>query len=112
MLAVRWRKRVRSVIGLLFGSSYSSRGVLRTGWARIAAAAAMGVALACAAPVSADVVDDEPGAVSAGSGVVELYSRGADGALWQRLGALPTWAEASSLGATLGSGPRVAVRDA
>jgi hypothetical protein len=80
--------------------------------ARIATAAAMGVAFLCAAPVRADVVDDEPGAVSPADGQLELFSRGTDSALWQRLAELPTWGEESSLGAKLGSGPRALVRDA
>jgi hypothetical protein len=79
--------------------------------ARIATAAAVGVAVLAAARASAQV-DDEPSAVSPAAGTIELYSRGTDGALWQRLAELPTWAEASSLGAKLGSGPRALVRDA
>jgi hypothetical protein len=105
MLAVSWREHVRSLIGLLFGSSYSSRGVLRTGWARIATAAAMGVALVCAAPVRADVVDDAPAVASPAPGVLELYATAGDGNVQQRTFNESGWSDWSSVGTPATSGP-------
>jgi hypothetical protein len=81
--------------------------------ARIATAAALGLAaLMCAAPVRADVVDDEPAAVSPSEGMFELYARGPNGDLLGRLLGPAGWTDWSSLRGTLSSGPRVMLRDA
>ena len=113
MLSARWRRAAGSLIGHLFGSAYSSRGVSRTGLARIATAAALGMAaLLCAAPVRADVVDDEPAAVSPAAGQIELYARGGSGDLLERLLDGSGWSDWSSLGGGLSSGPRAIQRDA
>jgi hypothetical protein len=81
--------------------------------ARIATAAALGLAaLICAAPLRADMVDDEPGAVSPTDGQLELYARGDGGDLLQRLFGEPGWSDWGALYGAMSSGPRVIQRDA
>ena len=81
--------------------------------ARIATAAALGsAALLCAAPVQADVVDDEPAAVSPADGHFELFAHSDAGNLAHRILDESGWSEWSSLDGGLSSGPRALDRDA
>jgi hypothetical protein len=72
----------------------------------------MGVALLCAAPVRADVVDDAPAVASPAPGVLELYATGGDGQLQQRLFGASGWSDWASLGSGFTSGPAAVMSSA
>jgi hypothetical protein len=72
----------------------------------------MGVALLCAAPVRADVVDDAPTVVSPYPGSLELYATSGDGQLLQRLFGTSGWSDWSSIGSGITSGPAAVMPDA
>jgi hypothetical protein len=77
--------------------------------ARIATAAALGLAaLSCAAPALADVVDDAPAVMSPEPGVLELYATTGDGDVQQRIFNQAGWSDWSSVGTGAASGPAVA----
>jgi hypothetical protein len=61
--------------------------------------------------VRADVVDDEPAALSPADGQFQLYARGSEGDLVERLLDQSGWSDWGSLDGTLSSGPRVVQRN-
>ncbi len=70
---------------------------------------ALALVVLCPPSVGADVVDDNPAAVSAGAGDMRVFARGADGAIYVSSWSAAGWSTWSSLGGTAQSGPAAAL---
>jgi hypothetical protein len=70
--------------------------------------ALLGTLLLTAVPARADVLDDNPAAVSRGPGDIVVVARGADGAIYERHLEGGNWTAWSSIGGVTTSGPAAA----
>src|SRR4051794_41776806 len=80
------------------------------GLARIAMAAALGLAILSAASARADIIDDAPAVASPGAGLLELYATSGDGQANLRRFDASGWSDWASVATGLTSGPAVAAQ--